>query len=64
MYTDVRPTGTSRNMESVADAGGVGEDALGFIAPNVATALFAATGKQIRDLPFFKSGFGLGASQT
>lgn len=46
-------------MESEAPAGGVGEEAVGPIAPAVANALFAATGKRIRDLPFSKSGFGL-----
>lgn len=46
-------------MESEAAAGGVGEEAVGPIAPAVANAIFAATGTRIRDLPFSKSGYTL-----
>jgi isoquinoline 1-oxidoreductase beta subunit len=42
-----------RIIESDADPGGVGEPGTPPIAPAVANALFAATGKRWRNLPFF-----------
>jgi isoquinoline 1-oxidoreductase subunit beta len=42
-----------RIMQSDADPGGVGEPGTPPIAPAVANALFAATGKRWRNLPFF-----------
>jgi isoquinoline 1-oxidoreductase beta subunit len=39
--------------------GGVGEEAVGPLAPALANALFAATGRRIRDLPLARAGFTL-----
>jgi len=39
--------------------GGVGEEAVGPLAPALANALFAATGKRFTDLPFIKAGLRL-----
>jgi hypothetical protein len=39
--------------------GGIGEEAVGPLAPALANALFAATGRRIRDLPLARAGFTL-----
>jgi isoquinoline 1-oxidoreductase subunit beta len=46
-------------LESGEKPGGVGEEAVGPIAPAVVNALFAATGRRIRQLPLSKAGFTL-----
>jgi isoquinoline 1-oxidoreductase subunit beta len=42
--------------------GGVGEEAVGPLAPALANAVFAATGRRIRDLPLAHAGFTLRSS--
>lgn len=54
------PAVTVEIMASTESPSGAGEEAVGPIAPAVANALFAATGKRIRTLPFAKAGFELG----
>ena len=46
-------------LESGESPGGVGEEAVGPVAPAIVNALFAATGRRIRELPFSKAGFTL-----
>jgi isoquinoline 1-oxidoreductase beta subunit len=46
-------------LESGEKPGGVGEEAVGPVAPAVVNALFAATGRRIRELPLSKAGFTL-----
>jgi len=46
-------------LESGDKPGGVGEEAVGPVAPAVVNALFAATGRRIRQLPLSKAGFTL-----
>jgi isoquinoline 1-oxidoreductase subunit beta len=46
-------------LESGERPSGVGEEAVGPIAPAVVNALFAATGRRIRQLPLSKAGFTL-----
>lgn len=46
-------------MDSNEAPGGVGEEAVGPLAPALANALFAATGKRFTDLPLSKAGLRL-----
>ena len=46
-------------LESTEAPGGVGEEAVGPIAPAIANALAAATGQRYAELPLSKSGFSL-----
>ncbi|MGO9931205.1 MAG: hypothetical protein ACLPV8_05270 [Steroidobacteraceae bacterium] len=46
-------------LESGEKPGGVGEEAVGPVAPAVVNALFAASGRRIRQLPLSKAGFTL-----
>ncbi|HWX28807.1 MAG TPA: molybdopterin cofactor-binding domain-containing protein, partial [Steroidobacteraceae bacterium] len=46
-------------LESGEKPGGVGEEAVGPVAPAVVNALFAATGHRIRQLPLSKAGYTL-----
>jgi isoquinoline 1-oxidoreductase beta subunit len=46
-------------LDSQEAPGGMGEEAVGPLMPAVANALFAATGKRVRALPFSRAGFAL-----
>jgi isoquinoline 1-oxidoreductase beta subunit len=46
-------------VDSDKPPGGVGEEAVGPLAPAVANALFAATGKRFTELPLSKAGLRL-----
>ena len=46
-------------LESDAPVGGVGEEAVPPVGPAVANALFAATGRRLRSMPFMGHGFTL-----
>jgi isoquinoline 1-oxidoreductase beta subunit len=43
-------------VESSADPGGIGEPATALVAPAIANAVFRATGKRYRSLPFMRHG--------
>jgi isoquinoline 1-oxidoreductase beta subunit len=43
-------------MDSAADPGGIGEPATALVAPAIANALFRATGRRVRALPFARHG--------
>ena len=49
-------------LESHEAPGGVGEEAVGPLAPALANALFAATGRRIRELPLARAGFTLSSA--
>jgi len=49
-------------MNSTEAPGGVGEEAVGPFAPALVNALFAATGRRIRDLPLSRAGYTLAPS--
>jgi isoquinoline 1-oxidoreductase beta subunit len=46
-------------LQSRQPPGGIGEEAVGPFAPALLNALFAATGRRIRDLPLARAGFTL-----
>jgi len=46
-------------LDSQDAPGGIGEEAVGPLAPAVANALFAAVGKRVRALPLSRAGFSL-----
>ncbi len=46
-------------LESGDKPGGAGEETVGPLAPALANALFAATGKRVLELPLEKAGFTL-----
>jgi isoquinoline 1-oxidoreductase beta subunit len=39
-------------VESDRDAGGIGEPPVALVGPSVGNAIFAATGKRLKKLPF------------
>ncbi len=43
-------------LDSTEAPGGIGEPSVAVVAPAIANAIFAATGKRVRDLPLAKSG--------
>jgi isoquinoline 1-oxidoreductase beta subunit len=47
-------------LPSESPVGGVGEEAVPPVAPALANALFAATGRRLRSLPLMRNGFTLG----
>jgi isoquinoline 1-oxidoreductase subunit beta len=46
-------------LSSSETPGGVGEEAVSALAPALTNALFAATGRRVRDLPLVRAGFSL-----
>jgi isoquinoline 1-oxidoreductase beta subunit len=46
-------------LDSDAKIGGVGEEAVAGVAPAVANAIYAATGRRVRRLPFSREGIEL-----
>jgi isoquinoline 1-oxidoreductase beta subunit len=51
-------------VPSSAPPGGVGEPGTGPIAPSLANAIYAATGKRLRSLPLSKHGLNFAATRA